>query len=361
MGKEKKQKTHYTQLFLSAAQTFAKAASLMGCNYCATYSAPYIGDIATALTQEFGHCTDKQVVWLDCARSVLANTVGASWAAGSVAALLYGTHQLYEGLEFMLATETPCVIFAVTQNPLYSQGWSGGTKMDMRMLKQRCVRNKVVVYAPSCLQDIYDYTLKAFHLSTLYRMPVLMVCDEILAQLHETVILKRHPKLTTQSSVVSAPYFGKREKATVAAMPYLGQGLGLCLCADTYQEQWLQEKLTHYEKECVSYSSYEVDHCDVLLVSYGMSARRCRDIVEYSCNQNIQLGLVQVGSLQPFPGEYLKKLCKKRKKVVVCEMGDEGLRAYIQSVCEQVQSCSLLNANISTEQLFSQLVSDDEA
>src|SRR5512147_793932 len=112
-----------------------------------------------------------------------------------------GISLMQEGISYMAGSELPALIVNISRSGPglggisasqgdYFQATRGGGHGDYRM----------IVLAPSTVQEMYDLTLLAFDLSDTYRNPAMILADALLGQIKEPLIRrssgngKRPPK-----------------------------------------------------------------------------------------------------------------------------------------------------------------------
>ena len=186
----------------------------------------------------------------------------------------------------------------------YFQATRGGGHGDSRM----------IVLAPSSVQEMANLTIEAFDLADEYRVVVMILGDGFLGQISEPLTLPDP----------SAKSFDKTSWALTGAAgrePHLI--MSLRLSPEEALEKVnlaLQEKyriITEREKR---FEIYQGDNADYLLVGFGTAARICKGAVNALRGQGIKAGLFRPISLWPFPHEALKAASKQVKKLLVVEM-----------------------------------------
>lgn len=74
---------------------------------------------------------------------------------------------------------------------------------------------------------------------------------------------------------------------------------------------------------------YRCENADVLLIASGALASMCKEVVDKFRSAGINLGLVRIRTLRPFPAEELVKLCKGVKALAILDrnfsFGAEGV------------------------------------
>jgi 2-oxoglutarate ferredoxin oxidoreductase subunit alpha len=82
----------------------------------------------------------------------------------------------------------------------------------------------------------------------------------------------------------------------------------------------LVDKLEHRADMIARYREFFTDDADVLLISYGSSARSALQMVEDRRKRGAKVGLFELQSLWPFPREILREICEGRTHILVVEM-----------------------------------------
>ena len=106
-----------------------------------------------------------------------------------------GISLMQEAISYMAGAELPCVLANIVRGGPglggiqgsqadYFQATKGGGHGDY----------KLIVLAPSSVQELMDLTITAFDLADMYRNPVMILGDAILGQMMEPVILTKRPK-----------------------------------------------------------------------------------------------------------------------------------------------------------------------
>jgi len=226
-----------------------------------------------------------------------------------------GFSLMQEAISGIAATELPCVLVHVqrggpglgttqTGQMDYFQAIKGGGHGDYRQ----------IVLAPSSIQESYELIQIAFHLADSYRIMVIVLMDAILGQMEE-FLLKTPLKLGPLPEKTWA-LCGKGDKGgrrnVVSTM---------LLLRDDYRRYQVrvQEKYQRLQREEVRYETIQGSDADVILVSYGSTARISLEAVVRARRQGLKWGLFRPITLWPFPAKALKEQSEKLKFLVVVE------------------------------------------
>lgn len=217
-----------------------------------------------------------------------------------------------EGITYIAGAELPCLIMNCvrggpglgTIQPAqsdYFQATKGGGHGDYRL----------IVLAPSSVQEMSDFAELGFELAFKYRNPVMILADGIIGQMMEKVELKpSRPRRTQEEIIKECPWatVGKpktRERNIITSLDLVAAN----------QEKFnlkLQAKYAEIKKNEVRVECIKCDDADYVLVAYGCSARLCMKAVDLLRAKGIKVGLVRPITLFPYPSEVLYKLATEK-------------------------------------------------
>ncbi|MGD2110774.1 MAG: 3-methyl-2-oxobutanoate dehydrogenase subunit VorB [Phycisphaerae bacterium] len=176
---------------------------------------------------------------------------------------------------------------------------------------------KVIVLAPSSVQEAVDLIYEAFDLADHYLTPVMVMGDGMIGQMMEPVDF---PPARDLSELP--------EKAW-AATGANGRGPNIINSLFLKEEEcnansWkLKEKYDEIEKKEKRSESYACrgGDLDVLIVAYGTMARICKTAAEeVKKADKKKVGVFRPISLWPYPYEALAKEAEKAERILVVEM-----------------------------------------
>lgn len=221
-----------------------------------------------------------------------------------------------EGISYIAAGELPCVIVNMVRGGPglgnirasqadYFQSVKGGGHGDY----------KLIVLAPSTLEELYELTMNSFDYADYYRNPVLILGDGILGQMVEPVELKEYKPLFKKLP-------SKKEWALSGCKgrePHVIKTLYLRPPDSLMKHNiYLKEKYDRIESELNLYEEYKTKDAELVIAAYGTTARICKEAVDEARKQNIKIGLVRPITLWPFPEKVFEK--QNGKKILVVEM-----------------------------------------
>jgi 2-oxoglutarate ferredoxin oxidoreductase subunit alpha len=221
-----------------------------------------------------------------------------------------------EGLSYMCGAELPCFYANIVRGgpglgniaPAqsdYFQATRGGGHGDYR----------VIVLAPSTVQELFDLTMLGFDLADKYNNPAMILGDGILGQMMEPIVLKDPVKYDPESKGGWAlGNSAGREKHVITSVR---------LAPGTLEKHNMKlfRKYREIEEKERRYELLDADDADVVIIAYGTSARVAKSAVAMAKEAgDIKLGLIRLISLWPYPKQIISQYAEKGKKFLVVEM-----------------------------------------
>lgn len=225
-----------------------------------------------------------------------------------------GISLMQEGLSYIAGAEIPIVIANVVRGGPglgdiqpsqsdYFQSTKGGGHGDYRL----------IVLAPSSVQEMSDFVPDAFDLAFKYRMPVMILSDGAIGQMMEKVeLFEPIPRLTDEEVKAKYPW------ATNGKPKGGERRIITSLDLDPYKleehNHHLQEKYRTIKQNEVRFEEIMCDDADYILVAYGSSARISQKAIQLLREKGIKVGLLRLITLWPFPYAKIQDLVSKGKK-----------------------------------------------
>ena len=198
----------------------------------------------------------------------------------------------------------------------------------------------IIALSPSSPQECYQHTIKAFNLSEKYRIPVLVMADEIVGHMSEKVVIPPPEDITltprrkpTVSPEEYLPY--KPDADLVPPMANAGEGYRFHVTGLTHDERGypvmtaeaqdrlvrrLVDKIERNKADIIEIEEDGIDGADVVVCSYGISARVSEFAVERARDEGIKVGMLRLVTVWPFPEETIRQIAKRVKAFVVPEI-----------------------------------------
>ncbi|MFZ5925370.1 MAG: 2-oxoacid:acceptor oxidoreductase subunit alpha [Bacillota bacterium] len=320
----------------------AEGAIAAGLRFFAGYPITPSTEIAEELAQLLPRVGGAFIQMEDEIASISA-VIGASLAGAKsmTATSGPGFSLMQEGIGFAACTEAPCVIVDVqrmgpstglptspAQGDVMQARW--GTHGD----------HPVVALCPSSVAETFILTIEAFNISERWRVPVILLMDEIVAHMREKVAVPDVGDLRVVAR--PRPAVGPDEYLPYAAggdlvppMADFGTGYRYHVTGLLHDEtgfpttkraevdaliRRLHAKMEKARAHVTFVDEFMTDDAEVAVFAYGITARASARAVRDARARGIKAGLVKARTLWPFPDEVVRKVAVKVRAIVVPEM-----------------------------------------
>jgi len=294
--------------------------------------------------------------------SALAYCVGASLRGfkSMTATSGPGWALMIETVQYALMTETPVVIVLVQRLGPSTGGATQGAQGDV-LLAEFCTSGgySIPMLCPSTAAECYTLTMQAFSWAESLRSPVVLLTDKEVAmtsevvdwdQLEEVEVINRLEVVQTSPST-SVPTYGFTDVGDVPAFSPVGEttrGTATGSAHNKYGHlkknesetllvlHHLEEKIRKHKTELSLVKREGHPDADVIVISYGVTARAAAEAVEAATRNGFRAALLQVQSLFPIPDQVLREATKGARRVVIAE---ENLLGQYRSVIQPHIDC----------------------
>lgn len=164
-----------------------------------------------------------------------------------------------------------------------------------------------IVYSTSNLQELYDYTLKAFNMAWKHRWPTFILADGYQGKMVGGVNIR-------QKIIKNQP-----------TAPILKKGVNLRNCYDFEEEigTIINQYQHEYEKTRKEIEEYELigsESAKTLIIAHGIVASACKPVIAKICAQGKKIALFRPITLRPFPYNIrINNILKSVSKIIVLE------------------------------------------
>jgi 2-oxoglutarate ferredoxin oxidoreductase subunit alpha len=330
----------------------AEGALAAGCKFFAGYPITPATEIAEHMSARLPD-VDGTFIQMEDEIAAIAAVLGASWtgAKSMTATSGPGFSLMMENIGLGICTETPCVIANVQRGGPSTGLPTQGAQGDMMQARWGSHGDyEIIVLAPSSCQETFYLTITAFNLSETYRVPVLLMTDEIVGHMSEKVIIPKADKIKTVSRVKPK---GRKDHFKlfkpgangVAPMPSAGEGYNIHVTGLTHDEKGypvmsvdaqaeMMERITGKIRNNMADISrtkgYLLDDAEIVVVSYGVSVRTSLAAVEEARKLGIKAGLLRLITVWPFPEDLIRTLSQKVKGFVTVEINLGQIHREVQ-------------------------------
>ena len=173
---------------------------------------------------------------------------------------------------------------------------------------------KMVVLAPSSVQEIINLTAEAFDIADIYRMPVMLLGDGMLGQMMEPVEFNLENKREVpEKTWATTGTEMKREHNIINSLYIQPDGLEKIVLERNKKYKYIEENEVKYEE-------YLADDAEYIIAAYGSTARIAKNAIDELRAQGIKAGLIRPITLWPFPANAYKKHAEHAKAILSVEM-----------------------------------------
>lgn len=328
--------------FMTGDDACAEGALAAGCRFFAGYPITPATEVAEHMSARLPE-VGGTFIQMEDEIAAMAAVIGASCAGvkSMTATSGPGFSLMMENIGLAICTETPCVIANVQRAGPSTGLPTQGAQGDMMQARWGSHGHyEIIALAPSSPQEIFYQTITAFNLSETYRLPVLLMTDEIVGHLSERIIIPEEKEIKTVSRPKPKgrkdrfkPF--KPEKNYVAPMAIAGDGYNIHVTGLTHDEKGypvmtveaqdemmarLMGKVQQNLHDIIRTEDYRLDDAEIAIVSYGVSARTSFAAVDEAREQGIKAGLLRLITVWPFPGDQIRRLAERVKGFVTVEI-----------------------------------------
>ncbi len=297
-------------------EVVGESAIRAGCRYFFGYPITPQNDIPAYLSKRL---PEVDGVFLQAESEVAASNMvyGASGAGARVltSSSSPGISLKAEGISYLAGAELPSVIVNIMRSGPglggiqpsqadYFQATKGMAHGDFRLL----------VLAPSSVQELADLTYLAFDLADKYRNPVMVLGDGMIGQMMEPVEFKEMKDLDDLPKKEWATDGAKgREKNVINSLGLVAEEL-------EQHNLNLKAKYDQMKEEEVRYEDYKMDDAEMAIVAYGTTARIATSAIDKAREDGYKVGLIRPITLFPYPEKRVAEAADQVDEFLAVEM-----------------------------------------
>ena len=336
-------------------QAVAEAAIAAGCRFFGGYPITPSTEIAEFMAEQLPAYGGKFIQMEDEIASMGA-ILGASLAGQKVLTATSGPgfSLMQELIGYAAMAEIPSVIANVQRfGPSTGRPTSPAQGDVMQARWGTHGDHGVIALSPASVEECFSVTLKAFDFAEKFRMPIILLLDEIIGHMRERVELPEQHEITSvyrkQPTVAEdrfMPY--QPDEDEVPPMPPFGAGYRYHVTGLSHGHNGLpsespevarkllarlHEKISRSHEEITLYEEYFTSDAEYIVIAYGGTARSALAAVKTARKLGINVGLLKLITIWPFPYHIVERCTRFAKKVIVPELN------YGQLVGEVIKAC----------------------
>ncbi len=350
------------EYFLQGNEAYAKGALKAGCKFFAGYPITPSTEIAEDMARDLPKNGGVFIQMEDEIASIGA-IIGASWGGSKTMTATSGPgfSLMQEGIGYAAMTETPLVIINIQRGSPSTGQPTMASQSDVMQARWGSHGDyEIIVLSPSSVQECFDFTVKSFNLSEKYRVPVIVLGDEIVAHMREKIVIPDNVEIIPRKMPKESPeefLLCKADENSTPNMPVFAEGYNVHVTGLTHDERGypdtnnpqehaklvsrLCNKILKNREDITSTDSYKCEDAEIVLISYGAPSRSVITAVKNARNEGIKAGFLKLNTIWPFPDEEVKKLAKSADNIIMVEMNLGQLVNEVKRVAQGDAKVSL--------------------
>ncbi|MCR4442888.1 MAG: 2-oxoacid:acceptor oxidoreductase subunit alpha [Peptococcaceae bacterium] len=279
-----------------------------------------------------------------------------------------------ENIGFAAMAEIPCVIVNVQRMGPSTGGPTSPAQGDIMQARWGTHGDHpIIALSPASVLETYELTVKAVNFAEKFRVPVIILLDEVVGHMREKVVLpdpaelevvdrKRpavlpgsyRPYETDDTGIPAMADFGTGYRWHVTGLTHNEEGAPTGQ-ADSVERQLtrLFTKLDRYEEEITLYKTFKTADASCLFITFGCTARSAAEAVNILREEGLKAGLLQLQTIWPFPRKVVKELTRDKELVFVPELNWGQLRGEVEKYApgkEKLYGINKINGELITPQ-----------
>lgn len=294
-----------------------------------------IGEYLSGKMQELGRayvCAESELGAINMVMGAVSTGVKAMTSSSSCAVAL-----MQEALSYAASDELPVVLVNVMRTgpglgyiyPAqgdYNQAVYGGGNGDY----------KIIVLAPSTVQECVVLTYRAFYLAQKYRNPVILLADGLLGQMMEPASFGEYPypEIDVSSWALTGAK-GRPSRKIYSVAP-----------DEKKQIQHIHDLFKKFEvitENETTYEEFNIEDANIILTAFGSMTRNIKAAMNVLRKKGIKVGCFRPITLSPFPEKRINELAKSGKDFIVVEMNMGQMFKDVKNAVNGQASVELVN------------------
>lgn len=330
-------------LLLQGNQAVVEGAIAAGVKFFAGYPITPSTEVAESLAEKLPKVGGKFIQMEDEIASMGA-VIGASLTGKKVMTATSGPgfSLKQELIGYACAAEIPLVIVNVQRvGPSTGQPTSPSQGDVMQARWGTHGDHWLIALTPASVPECFELTMRAYALSEKYRVPVILLMDEVIGHMREKIELpedyseipqaeRKQPDCapedfkayaTDESLVPAMPAFGSGYRWHVTGLVHDETGFPKGTPAATLAAANRQRaKLENNLEDIVQVENYRMEDAEFAVVAFGGAARTAYETVDMARKEGLKVGLVRPITIWPFAEAQMKDLAGKVKGILVHEL-----------------------------------------
>ena len=330
-------------LLLQGNQAVVEGAIAAGVKFFAGYPITPSTEVAESLAEKLPKNGGK-FIQMEAEIASMGAVIGASLTGKKVMTATSGPgfSLKQELIGYACAAEIPLVIVNVQRvGPSTGQPTSPSQGDVMQARWGTHGDHWLIALTPASVPECFELTLRAYALSEKYRVPVILLMDEVIGHMREKIELpddysdfpqaeRKQPDCapedfkayaTDESLVPAMPAFGSGYRWHVTGLVHDETGFPKGTPAATLAAANRQRaKLENNLDDIVQVENYRMEDADFAVVAFGGAARTAYETVDMARAEGLKVGLVRPVTIWPLAEAQMKELAGRVKGILVHEL-----------------------------------------
>ena len=343
--------------FMSGDIACAEGAVAAGCRFFGGYPITPATEISERMSRRLVEVKGVYIQMEDEIGSIAA-VIGASYAGKKAMTATSGPgfSLMQENIGLAVMTEAPLVIVNIMRGgPSTGQPTMPGQQDIMQAKWGSHGDYEIIALTPSSVQEMFNLTIECFNLAEVYRVPTMLLADEIIGHMWERVKIPSPEDIITidrkKPHVAPGEYKPfKPDKNLVPPMACFGEGYRFHATGLTHDEnglpstvsikvqtelvQRLCEKIRRNAADITRVEKTMIDDAEVVVIAYGITSRAALSAIRKARKSGLKAGLLRLITVWPFPEKLVASIARKVKAIIVPEMNYGQLVREVERVAK---------------------------
>jgi 2-oxoglutarate ferredoxin oxidoreductase subunit alpha len=268
---------------------------------------------------------------------------GAVWGGAKAFTVTSGPgfSLMMEHIGYAAMTETPCVFVNVQRGGPSTGLPTLPAQADMMQARWGSHGDyEIIALCPNSPQECFDLTVNAFNFAEQFRVPVMLMMDEVVGHMTEKVVIppaeqieispRRHtakkfadylPYETNGDMVPEIAHAGEGYKFHITGLTHDQRGYPvMSVPAQDKLVRRLQQKIQRAAEDISLFEEDGTADAEVIVVSYGITSRVAQRAIELARAQGRRVGKFRLITAWPFPERRIRELARMAEALVVPEL-----------------------------------------
>jgi len=346
-------------LLLSGNEAIAYGALAAGARFYGGYPITPSTEVAEVMAAELPKLGGKFIQMEDEIAS-LGAVIGASIAGvkSITATSGPGFSLMQEHIGFAAMAEVPCVVVDVMRGGPSTGLPTKTSQADVMQAKYGSHGDyPSVAIAPDSVMECFTLTVQAFNISEKFRVPVIILADEIVGHMREKVVLPAFDEIEivdrlkpevppewyqhyadTITGVAPMANFGEGYRFHITGLTHDVSGFPTERADETAQLlNKFKNKMIHNTRDLTMVEEFCMDDADICIFAFGSVGRSARQAVKLLRHEGVRAGMMRPQILWPFPKLPVEDMLERVSHVIVPEMNVGQIRKEVERLVSKAR------------------------